>query len=74
MTPATANYILTTIFAMAGIFALSASICNWEWFFTNLNVRMLTGDIKRRWARLVYAVLGVIFIATALYLVFYEKY
>jgi hypothetical protein len=73
MTPEKANYILMAIFTTAGAFSLSAGIFNWDWFFNNMNVKMLTGNIKRRWARLAYAVLGIVFFATAVYLACYGK-
>lgn len=55
------------IFLLAGIVALLASLFNWEWFFTADNARFLVNRLGRSGARWVYGIIGVLFIAAAIY-------
>ncbi|MDE6189990.1 MAG: hypothetical protein K2L31_06990 [Muribaculum sp.] len=68
MNPATGAYILAVIFIGCGIFSIAAAIAGWEWFFNNMNVRVLTCRMKRSYARCLYFALGVAIIAMGCYM------
>jgi threonine/homoserine/homoserine lactone efflux protein len=55
------------IFAATGVIALLAAILDWEWFFTTENTRYLVKRFKRKGARWIYGIIGVLFIAAAIY-------
>lgn len=57
------QYIVQGIFLTAGIVSLSASVCNWNWFFNARNMRFIVQNAGRNRARWFYGVLGVILIA-----------
>lgn len=65
--------IIQVIFLITGIVALLASLLNWEWFFTTENTRYLVNRFKRKGARWIYGVIGVLFIAAAIYFFFQIK-
>ena len=57
-------------FLLAGIISLLASALDWEWFFTADNCRYLVNKLGRKGARWVYGIIGVLFIAAAIYFYF----
>lgn len=61
------HYIIQGIFVLIGSLSILASIFNWDWFYTAQNTRFIVGNVGRNRARLFYAVLGVLMIATACY-------
>lgn len=61
------HYFIQGIFAVIGILAILAAIFNWDWFFTAQNTRFIVNNVGRKRARLFYALLGLLMIATACY-------
>ena len=61
------HHIIQLIFLLAGITALLASLLDWEWFCTTENTRYLVKRFKRKGARWIYGIIGVLFIAAAIY-------
>jgi hypothetical protein len=51
--------LLWVICLLGGLFALVASVKNWDWFFTNRKTRFFVTLFGRTGARIVYALLGV---------------
>ena len=61
------HYLIQGIFVIIGSLSVLASIFNWNWFFTAQNTRFIVNNIGRKRARIFYAVLGILMIATAYY-------
>lgn len=61
------HYIIQGIFVVVGLLAILASLFNWDWFFRSQNTRFIVQNVGRKQARLFYALLGVLMIATAVY-------
>lgn len=61
------HYLIQGIFAVVGLLAIGASIFNWDWFFLSQNTRFIVSNVGRKQARLFYALLGILMIATAVY-------
>ena len=61
------HYLIQGIFVVVGLLAIFASILNWDWFFQSQNTRFIVSNVGRKQARLFYALLGVLMIATAIY-------
>ena len=61
------HYLIQGIFVVVGLLAIFASILNWDWFFQSQNTRFIVSNVGRNQARLFYALLGVLMIATAIY-------
>lgn len=61
------HYIIQGIFVMVGLLAILASLFNWDWFFKAQNTQFIVHNVGRRQARLFYALLGMLMIATAIY-------
>ena len=61
------HYLIQGIFAIVGILAIGASLFNWNWFFQSQNTRFIVQNVGRKRARLFYAALGLLMIATAVY-------
>ena len=61
------HYLIQGIFVMVGLLAILASLFNWDWFFRSQNTRFIVQNVGRKQARLFYALLGVLMIATAVY-------
>ena len=61
------HYLIQGIFAMVGLLAIGASIFNWDWFFQSQNTQFIVSNVGRKQARLFYALLGILMIATAVY-------
>jgi len=52
---------------VVGLLAILASAFNWDWFFKSQNTRYIVSNVGRKRARLFYALLGLLMIATAIY-------
>ncbi len=61
------HYFIQGIFAVVGLLAILASAFNWDWFFKSQNTRYIVSNVGRIRARLFYALLGLLMIATAIY-------
>ena len=61
------HYIIQGIFVIVGLLAILASLFNWDWFFKSQNTRYIVSNVGRKRARLFYALLGLLMIATAIY-------
>ena len=61
------HYIIQGIFVVVGLLAILASLFNWDWFFQSQNMQSIVRNVGRKRARLFYALLGVLMIATAVY-------
>ena len=61
------HYFIQGIFAVVGLLAILASAFNWNWFFKSQNTRYIVSNVGRKRARLFYALLGLLMIATAIY-------
>ena len=61
------HYLIQGIFVLVGLLAILAGILNWDWFFQSQNTRFIVNNVGRKQARLFYALLGVLMIATAIY-------
>lgn len=55
------------IFVVVGLLAVLASLFNWDWFFNAQNSQFIVHNVGRKQARLFYALLGLLMIATAVY-------
>ena len=61
------HYLIQGIFAIVGLLAIGASLFNWNWFFQSQNTLFIVQNVGRKRARLFYAALGILMIATAVY-------
>ena len=61
------HYLIQGIFVIIGGLSVLASIFNWNWFFTAQNTRFIVNNVGRKRARIFYAALGILMIATACY-------
>ena len=61
------HYVVQGIFTVVGVIAILAATFNWDWFFESQNSRIIVQNVGRKQARLLYALLGVLLIATAVY-------
>jgi hypothetical protein len=50
------------LFVALGIFCISASVLDWEWFMGHRKARFLIGIIGRRGARIFYSLLGTVLV------------
>ncbi|EPT33613.1 immunity protein 10 [Bacteroidetes bacterium oral taxon 272 str. F0290] len=57
------HYVLQGLFVAAGSIAVLAAVFDWEWFFSAHNSQYIVRRAGRRRARLLYGLLGGIFIA-----------
>ena len=62
-----AQYFIQILFAVTGLVSLLASILNWEWFFTAQNAQFIVRKLGRNRARLFYAFIGILMIATGVF-------
>jgi uncharacterized membrane protein YwzB len=60
-------YLIQGIFVIVGLLAIGAAIFDWDWFFQAQNTQLIVKNVGRKRARLFYAVLGILMIATAVY-------
>lgn len=61
------HYILQGIFVLVGLLYILIALFNWDWFFTARNTQFIVRNAGRQRARLFYAVLGLMMIATGIY-------
>ena len=61
------HYLIQGIFVIVGLLAIGAAIFDWDWFFQAQNTQLIVKNVGRKRARLFYAVLGILMIATAAY-------
>ena len=61
------HYFIQGIFVVVGLLAILASLFNWDWFFQSQNSQIIVRNVGRKQARLFYALLGLLMIATAIY-------
>ena len=61
------HYVILGIFVVVGMLAILASYFNWNWFFQSQNTQFIVHNVGRKRARLFYALLGLLMIATAVY-------
>ncbi|MBQ8442005.1 MAG: immunity 17 family protein [Bacteroides sp.] len=61
------HYFIQGIFVVVGLLAILASLFNWNWFFQSQNTQFIVANVGRKKARLFYALLGLLMIATAVY-------
>ena len=60
------HHLIQTIFLLAGVAALLASLLNWEWFFSTRNAEPVVRTLGRKKSRWLYGAIGVILIAAAI--------
>ena len=61
------HYLIQGIFVLVGLIAILASLLNWSWFFQSQNTQFIVKNVGRKQARIFYALLGALMIATAIY-------
>ncbi|MDM8305623.1 immunity 17 family protein [Phocaeicola salanitronis] len=61
------HYIIQALFVLVGLLALLAALFNWDWFFTAQNTQFVVANVGRKQARLFYAVIGILMIATGVF-------
>ena len=61
------HYVIQGIFVIVGLLAILASLFNWDWFFKAQNTQFIVQNVGRKQARIFYALLGLLLIATATY-------
>lgn len=61
------HYIIQGIFILVGLLALLAALFNWDWFFTAHNTQFIVANAGRSRARLFYAAIGLLMIATGVF-------
>ena len=61
------HYIIQSLFVLVGLLALLAALFNWDWFFTAQNTRFIVANVGRGRARLFYAAIGILMIATGVF-------
>lgn len=61
------HYVIQSLFVLVGLLALLAALFNWDWFFTAQNTRFIVANAGRKRARLFYAAIGVLMIATGVF-------
>ena len=61
------HYLIQGIFVIVGLLAIGAAIFDWDWFFQAQNTQLIVKNVGRERARLFYALLGILMIATAVY-------
>lgn len=64
------HYVVQLIFLLTGITAVSASVFDWEWFFTANNASYLVRKLGRNGARWLYGAAGLTFIIAAVFFYF----
>lgn len=61
------HYVIQSLFVLVGLLSLLAALFNWDWFFTAQNTRFIVANAGRKRARLFYAAIGVLMIATGVF-------
>ena len=60
------HYVLQSIFLIAGVTALWASLLDRDWFFNSDNAAFVVKRLGRKKSRWFYGILGILFIASAI--------
>lgn len=63
-----AKYFVQGLFALAGIISFLAALLDWNWFFSAQNIQFVVRSVGRKWARIIYGVLGLILIGVSILL------
>ena len=63
----TVHYIIQALFVMVGLLSVLAALFNWNWFFTAHNSQFVVANVGRTRARLFYAAIGLLMIATGIF-------
>lgn len=61
------HYFLQGLFVLVGAVALLGALFNWDWLFTAHNAQFIVNNVGRKQARLFYAAIGCIMIATGIF-------
>lgn len=61
------HYFIQGLFVLVGLLSVLAAICNWNWFFTAQNTQFIVANAGRNRARLFYAAIGLLMIATGVF-------
>lgn len=61
------HYIIQALFVIIGLLAMLAALFNWDWFFNARNSQFIVGNVGRSRARLFYALLGCLMMATGIF-------
>ena len=61
------HYTLQAVFVIVGLLSVLAAIFNWDWFFDARNTRFIVAGAGRTRARLFYAALGALMMATGIF-------
>lgn len=67
------HHIIQTIFVVAGVTAILASILDWDWFFTARNAEFVVKRLGRAKSRALYGATGILFIVAAVYFYYQIK-
>ena len=63
----TAHYIIQSVFIILGLLSIMAASLNWDWFFKENNSQFIVSNVGRKQARLFYAAIGCVMIATGIF-------
>lgn len=63
----TFHYIIQAVFVLVGLLSVLAALLNWDWFFTTHNSQFIVTHAGRGKARLFYAAIGLLMIATGVF-------
>lgn len=63
----TIHYIIQALFVLVGLLSVLAALFNWNWFFTAHNSQFVVANVGRARARIFYAFIGVLMIATGVF-------
>jgi len=64
------DVILILFGILIGLFCITASIFNWDWFFHNIKARIVVKILGRKFARIFYFLLGLLFLLSGISLFF----
>lgn len=65
--------VIQIVFLLAGVIAILAALFDWDWFFTSNNSAPVVARLGRKKSRLLYGVLGALFIVAAVYFYYHIK-
>jgi hypothetical protein len=60
------HHLIQTIFLLAGVTALLASLLNWKWFFSTKNAEPVVRALGKKKSRWLYGTIGIILIGAAI--------
>ena len=61
------HYTLQAVFVIVGLLSVLAAVFNWDWFFNARNTQFIVANAGRGRARLFYAALGALMVATGVF-------